>query len=312
MAYRLKADESIPENMKRIVCDEIQDAFEHLAGKKGKNRDERIHEARKSIKKVRGVLRLMRPELGGIYRSENARLREIGRKLSEFRDAGAIIETLDGLGQKYRNQLRNHDLTSIRRGLTKRKKEAEENIDIDKVLRTMAGTLRDLSKDVKAWPLQTDGFPAIAPGLRRTFRRGRTAMRYARKHPRPENYHAWRKRVKDHWYHVRLLENLWTDMIKAYAGSLEDLETWLGEAHNLVVLREKILAEPDFYGPDKEIKRLLNFVDKYQKELRDNALSLGDRIYKEKPRAFAQRIKRLWDAWQSQPKSMEEPELTVP
>ncbi len=39
----------------------------------------------------------MQPELGRVYRIENTRLRDIGRKLSEIRDAKAVIEVFDGL-----------------------------------------------------------------------------------------------------------------------------------------------------------------------------------------------------------------------
>jgi len=122
-----------------------------------------------------------------------------------------------------------------------------------------------------------------------------------RKNPRPENYHEWRKRVKDHWYHVRLLESLWSDVMRAHEKSLKDLESWLGEDHNLVVLREKIVAEPNLYGAQEETDLVLDLIDKYQKELRDNSLLLGERIYEERPRQFMRRMKHLWRAWQAQP-----------
>jgi len=167
------------------------------------------------------------------------------------------------------------------------------------------GTLEEAAKDVKTWPLQTDGFPALAPGLEEAYRGARRAMARARKQPQPENFHEWRKRVKDHWYHVRLLESLWSDLMRAHEKSLKDLESWLGEDHNLVVLREKIVAEPDSYGDPKETELVLHLIDKYQKELRDNSLSLGERIYEERSRQFLRRMKHLWLAWQSQPKSLE-------
>ena len=69
-------------------------------------------------------------------------------------------------------------------------------------------------------------------------------MARARKHPLPENYHEWRKRVKDHWYHVRLLEGFGTLGCGSYEKSLKELETLLGEDHNLVVLREKCKRSP--------------------------------------------------------------------
>jgi CHAD domain-containing protein len=305
MAYHLKSDESVPEGIKRIVLEEIDSAASQLSGKEETNRDEAIHEARKSVKKIRGVLKLMRPELGDIYRIENTRLRNVARKLSEFRDAGAIIVTFDGLREKYRGELGRRRLASIRRGLVARKKQAEKEARIEEVLARMAATLRRTGKRVNAWPLNTDGFAALAPGLEATFRRGQKAMARVHKSPRPENYHEWRKRVKDHWYNVRLLENLWTDVMHAYEKSLKELEDWLGEDHNLVVLRQTVLAEPAFFGNDNEIGLLVSLMDKYHKELRDNALSVGERVYDEKPRLFIRRMQHIWDAWQAQPKTLE-------
>jgi CHAD domain-containing protein len=129
----------------------------------------------------------------------------------------------------------------------------------------------------------------------------------ARNDPRPENYHELRKRVKDHWYHIRLLEDLWTDMMSAYEKSLKDLETWLGNDHNLVVLRGRIVAEPAFYGTEKDIDLILDLIDRYQNELRDKSLSLAERIYEKKPRELTRQMKHLWETWRHDPKRLEEP-----
>jgi len=113
--------------------------------------------------------------------------------------------------------------------------------------------------------------------------------------------------VKDHWYHIRLLEDLWTDMMSAYEKSLKDLETWLGNDHNLFVLRETIVAEPAFYGKPIEIDLTLGLIDKYQKELRDKSLALADRIYDEKPRELTRSMEHLWDTWRHEPQDLEGP-----
>src|SRR5579864_4999680 len=100
MAYHLKLDESVPAALKRVVAEEIDSAVDQLTGKGDSDRDEAIHEARKSVKKVRGVLRLMRPQLGRTFTVENTHFRDIGRQLSAFRDAGAMLETFDLIQQK--------------------------------------------------------------------------------------------------------------------------------------------------------------------------------------------------------------------
>jgi len=308
MGYRLKRGESIPEGIRRIVHEETASVLSELAHSAGKRRDEGIHEARKSIKKIRGLLRLVRPELGRLYRTENTRLGDVGRKLSEIRDATAIIEVFDGLVAKHQNGLQKDTLTPIRKGLEASKRQMELQPGMREAVKRATAALRSLQKRVDAWPLRQEGFRALAPGLKERYRRGRRAMAVAQKDGTAENYHEWRKRVKDHWYHVRLLESLWTEVMQEHEHSLHDLETWLGDDHNLVLLRAKLEEEPQNYGDDKAVRLFLALVNQEQKELREKSISLGERIYERKPRRFVKDIQKLWDAWQQPPDSMKEEE----
>ena len=288
MSYRLERGEAVPDGIRRIVREEADSAIKHLTNTAARRREEAIHEARKSIKKIRGVLRLVRPDLGRAYRDQNRALREAGRRLSQIRDAEAVLEVFDELVQRYRGELQKDAWTAIRRGLERDKREVEEASGIDSVARQAATTLRRVGRDVKNWPLQCDGFQAIESGFADTYKRGRRALADVRRDPMPENYHYFRKRVKDHWYHVRLLENVWTEEMKAREASLKDLQTWLGDDHNLFVLREKL---------QEGLFRAL--ADQYQKELREKSVSLGLRVYEQKPKRFAQSMCHLWEAWES-------------
>lgn len=309
MPYRFKAGESVPESIRRIVAEEMESAAGQLDGTEAKSREEGIHEARKSVKKTRAILRLVASELGSVRRTENTRLRNAGRKLSELRDAGAIVGTFDDLRAAYPNERGLESLDSIRAGLVARRDQAMDQAGTDARLKLMAKSFRSASKRVKSWPLDADGFAAIKEGLEASFRAGRKAMARARRRPRPENFHEWRKRAKDHWYHVRLIEPLWTDVMQAYEKSLKDLETWLGDDHNLVILRDKLTTEPDLCADEKAAALAIRLIARRQKVLRRNALALGSRIYEdEKPREFSRRMKRLWDAWQVAPKSLEKAE----
>src|SRR5579862_3728041 len=117
MAYRLEREEPVISGLKRVVREEIESAGDHLAGKKKVTRDEAIHDARKSIKKVRATVRLVGQELGAAGRRENARLRDIAGRLSEFRDAFAILETFDALKKKYPKEAGGARLRPVRDGL---------------------------------------------------------------------------------------------------------------------------------------------------------------------------------------------------
>jgi CHAD domain-containing protein len=303
LSYRLKSGEPVCEAVKRIAAEQIGAAAAALGQGRG-DRDEAVHEARKRIKKVRALLRLVRPQLGRAYRPENRVLRDAGRKLSEYRDAASVIESFDQLRAKYKDELSEIRFDSVRRGLLESKRKLESSRDWVVAIQQIADTLDASAGRAHGWMLKTGGFCAISQGLHATYREARQRMADAARHGGPQYCHDWRKRLKDNWYQIRLLENLWVDWALGYEKSLKDLETWLGEHHNLQVLRETILKQPGNFGQETDVDLCLKLVCKDQKELRKNALSLGERVYEEPPQRFRDRVKHLWLSWRSQPKSL--------
>jgi CHAD domain-containing protein len=291
MPYSFEPGESIPEAVRRIVREELESAAEGLSGARGAARDTAIHEARKSIKKSRALLRLMQPELASIYETENTRLRDIGLWLSASRDASVMLETLADLEEKYGDEGASRAFASVRRALHRHKKQTEQQSGGAAMLLRTSAAFRTAARRVRNWPLHADGFAALEPGFKRAFRRGRKALGRARDVRTPENDHTLRKRVKDHWYHVRLLGKFADSRLEKYEQSLKDLETWLGECHNLVVLRE-------WLGPDApaEVTRL---IDRHEQGLRKKALALGARIYRRKSGALARQVADQWEARQA-------------
>jgi CHAD domain-containing protein len=293
MPYQFESGESVPQAIRRIAAEQISGALESLSAQPAQ-RDEAVHDVRKRVKKLRALLRLIETGLGASFDSENARLRDIGQHLCHFRDAAAMIQTFDTLREKYAKDWPAGGLETVRGGLLAHKTRGERQQNIKAALQAAARELRAAKSRMKHWPLHEDGFPAIAPGIERAFRRGRAAMAKAHHHPTPETFHAWRKRVKDHWYHVRLLNHLWPDVMNGYEQSLKRLEDTLGMDHNLNVLADRVKAEPGFFGAPGQIEALLKSLAHFQKELRQEALSIGLRVYADKPRAFVRRLARWW------------------
>jgi CHAD domain len=96
-AYRLRPGKRPAKEAVRIAQGRIDDAIERLRDH-GREPAEAVHEARKDLKKLRSLLRLARPVLGGeLYRRENARFRNLGRSLSATRDAEVNLQTLAAL-----------------------------------------------------------------------------------------------------------------------------------------------------------------------------------------------------------------------
>jgi CHAD domain-containing protein len=283
MAYRLEPGESVREGLRRIAREELARAGAGLLEATARGRDDAIHEARKSVKKVRAILRLMRGELGRTFGIENGRLREVGRRLSVYRDGAVMIETLDRLASFRPDERNAAELAAIRRGLVRNQRRQRSGDGMTNAIHRAARELLAAEARVGGWRLVMDGPVALAPGMETAYRRGRARLADARRHARPEYCHEWRKRVKDHWYHLRLLESRWNPAMRARERSLKELETWLGDHHNLEVLAERLEAD-----------RCRELTREMQRELRAKALELGERLYREPPAEFAKRLAQLW------------------
>ena len=72
----------------------------------------------------------------------------------------------------------------------------------------------------------------------------------------------------------------------------------------MVVLCEKLQTDPETYGGKQNAEVFLALIQRYEEELREKSLSLGARVYEQKPKALARDMSKLWDAWQEQPASM--------
>jgi CHAD domain-containing protein len=293
--YRLKRSESVPEGIRRMALGQIDDALEQLeAGGSPDERDGAVHEARKSMKRVRSLLRLVRDELGAeVYRRENGEFRAVGRVLSPIRDSRVTVESLDALVE--RTELRAHDVAGLRAALVERHTAARRLAEKGGEAFTDAvSTLEAARERVPDWPLERDSFGAVKPGARRMYRRGRRAMAAASDEPSDEHLHEWRKRVKDLWYHTQILESLDKRRMKAFAEQAHELSTLLGDDHDLAVLRVEVDQRPEAFERPEHLDELTRAIGQRRRELQLAARGLGATVYADKPKRYVGRLKRCW------------------
>jgi CHAD domain-containing protein len=293
VGFRLKSGQSVSSEVRRIVLRQLDLAASELVSVGDPESDEAVHDARRRVKKIRAIIRLVRPVLDKPFRSDPD-LRRVSRMLAPVADGKGVIDTLSGLLHRYRKQLPRKTAAAIRSDLIAREKQIDRKAAEDGVLQEAKKTLRQERERVKNWKLSEDGFRAIAPGLKDSVRRARGGMVTAWLHPTAGNHHSWRRYVKNHWFHVRLLQGRCNGGLQPYQHQLEALDGVLGEYHNLVLLHEVLVSDSTLSR--REVARCLRIVERYQKALRRNAQVLGMRIYDEKPRRFVRRVKRLWDA----------------
>lgn len=291
MSYEFKSDEPVADGVRRIVREEVSSAAEKVKATKVDERDLAIHEIRKGVKRVRGLLKLMRPVLGDAYEQEATAWRDIGKRLSALRDAGAMMGAFDELRASCPPRL----YTPIRRRLSENKREKAQ--DATEILAKVAAGLKRAEARLKSWRLEEEGFHAIGPGLKRTYRGGLRALHKAQQDPSPENLHDLRKRSKEHLFQVRLLQGLWDSKLKRHEKLVGRLEEMLGSRQNLTVLKTKILENPEGLGKPEDVEKFLKVVDEMEKDLTDRALKLAARVYDDRSGTWEKRVKQLWGVW---------------
>jgi CHAD domain-containing protein len=294
--YRLKRKETPVQGLRRIAEGRADHALEQLREHPDKHTAASVHEARKDLKKLRSVLRLVRDELGDdVYRRENVRHRDAGRLLSGARDAEVKLETLSGLIERFPERLSEERLAPLIAALEAERQRLAQ-LDDQGVLERAVAEIEAGEAAVADWPLNTNDWSLIEPGLEREYRRGRKRFVAVREEATDEAVHEWRKRVKDLWYQLRLVRNAWPEVLDEVADQAHDLSDLLGDHHDLAVLRDDALERRDLLA-DGELEKLLASVSERQDQLADEALVLGERLYAEKPKGFVERVRSYWQAW---------------
>jgi CHAD domain-containing protein len=292
VAFSLKQDQPVGDEIKRIVTRQFELATTELKDIGDPRGDAAIHRARRRVKKIRAVIRLARPALGDTFGPLDKRLRDTIRLLAPVADGQGVVHALDELAAKCRDDFSPPVFETIRAGLVEREARADRKAKVDRVLQRVTATLRSERARVKHWRVRGGGFRRIAAGLETSFRRARKAMAAAVDHPTADNYHRWRRRVKDHWFHVRLIEARSGNRLATYERRLEALDECLGEYHNFALLHGILFGDP--FVSRQETARRLRLIRRYQAELRRRAVSLGARLYNERPGHFVRRVRALW------------------
>jgi CHAD domain-containing protein len=299
MAFELKPEESLRKGIRRIVRGQLEDALELLTGATKGPRDEAVHEARKCFKKVRAVLRLLRPAVGGkTYRTENSCFRDAARPLTEVRDAKIFIETLDGLIKHFQEHVAGRAFDDVRRALQDNLRAVRRRVLDEQDAFTVVGeVVRQALDRVKGWADVRNRWSSVGQGLEDTYRRAAAAFKEAGADPTVATLHEWRKQAKYLRYQLEVLRPLWAERLEELAGETDRMGDLLGDDHDLAVLRQMLTDDPDRFGDDGDRETLLALIDRRRAELEREAIRLGGRFFQDKPKQFARRLKGYWKAW---------------
>lgn len=224
MPLRLDPDLPLADAARTAVQAELDHAMERLDGPLS---DTDVHEIRKHGKRIRAVMRLLRPAMGRARTRRLSRpVRDGARHLAPLRDARVMRDLLQDFDAAVARSAREHlpDLPPP---------EHRE------------GARHAARAGYAEGQAQLDGLPwesvdreALREGLSLRWQAAARGWQAARTHDDAEVFHDWRKDIKALGYQVKLLRPIWPDTLPALADPLSALGDHLGQHHDAAVLAD--------------------------------------------------------------------------
>lgn len=286
MAYAFALeDRTLARGARRIALEQVGRALDQI-DRPSLPQAEAVHEIRKSVKKLRALLRLLRPGLPH-HAALDALLRDAAGRVGGLRDAAVLLDTLDALSPR--------GFPAIRAALAAAPILAPEAAE--EALATCHADLVEARRALKKLKLAGDGDSVLEAGLTATLREAKTALREVLDDPDSPAIHTLRKRVKDHLYQSRLLIPLWPEMLEPHAAVADALGETLGLVNDIAVFTEA-LSRIDL--PEAEREAALALARTRHDRLMLAALPRAARLFAGDPSDLAERWCAWWAIWQAE------------
>ncbi|MCK5931731.1 MAG: CHAD domain-containing protein [Fulvimarina manganoxydans] len=301
MAYKIDPAKPLDAQLRHVAIQQIDRAADTLSAL-GDDPHEAIHEARKRFKKLRGLIRLLRPADEQLYKSLNALFRDAAKGLSDVRDKAALVEAIDKLEAHVAGEVATDAFGPVRAKLT---------ADRDKAMETSAAhqgeAVETALVNLAKAKTQMEGFvigdgrrkvkreaQLIAEGMALTYGRARKALKTAKRSRQADDLHELRKRMKYHWMHLRLVSPLWPDGFEPAIKLAKAIADDLGDDHDYAVFRAGLTETPESFGDPQSLSVVLALMDRRQSELRQGSLDAARRLLIEREDALEERIEGLY------------------
>lgn len=297
MSFRIDPTLPLDDEVRRILRQQVTAAASTLGGT-GKGRDRDLHGARKRLKKLRGLLRLIRPGDPAFYARENARFRDIAHDLAAGRNAGALVETVDRFLAEYAAEAEEGGLADIREALAARRDRiVSDRSSMDDAVARAAASLQEGLGALAGLSLpheRAEAAKVVRKGAKKTLAKARKHLDAASKDGEPEAFHELRKAVKYHWMHAGLMRAAWPGEVGEYRKRVKALGERLGELNDIAAMRDLLAREGDALAEAGEIEFFLGLMKRKEKGLRKDALAQAGRLFDASPKKRAAAVAKAY------------------
>lgn len=251
--------------------------------------DEDIHEARKSIKRARAVLKLLQPALNeDLFESGKTALREAGQALASARDAKVMAD-------RFAEMLERVGIDAFPVSTIAGFPSATGDIATPRSRSNPAAARRSLEAArarLADAPLSATDWTPLGDGIRAIYRSGRRAMpETGARAASSESLHEWRKRVKNYLHALEVIvASGRPSPVRRTITTARRLADALGEEHDLALLADALRASAQ--QEDRRVAKLLKAIEERRRRLRRRALKAGTRLYAQTPTGMERWLRR--------------------
>jgi hypothetical protein len=263
-----------------------------------------IHQARRYLKRVRALLRLVeaadKKALSGLRHD----LTEAAHRLSDVRDAAALVECTERLAP-YLKGRQASDMAEPLHNAAKRRQElmAVEDTSTQAAVTKTIATCRKVIKEIDHCQFgRASAGKILAAARRENHTNAREALKLCHHGGEQRAFHELRKCAQITHFQAAFVRIAWPFAFDAEAGQAKKLAELLGEEHDIEVLNILLQVEPHLFGaiPDKD--RLASLLNERRAALRHDAMGIAAALYEHSARMEAHRLSLLWSLAQKERK----------
>ena len=294
MSYQIRHDETLADGFRRICRKQVMNAVAIARGDVETDGTV-VHQTRKHLKKARAALQLLASEIGhSAYKRTDRYLRDVGRMISEIRDAEVRLQTVQQVQHVTRRQTRR----------TYRKIEEVLVLELVSFMAAFAEwqkkavpKLECFLKEIDGWPLDHFGYKRLCRSVQKSYKTGRDCLARAQASPSAETFHEFRSEAKRLGYQLRILRPINPVVLKNLTDEVGALGDLLGRAHDFSFLGERLRQERGSQPWQREANELLAVIEASEAELERGAAELAERFFAERPREFGDRLANWFHIW---------------
>jgi CHAD domain-containing protein len=261
-----------------------------IVSQRGAVSDKGIHETRKAIKRVRALLRLLRPAIPAkVFDACKDGLREAARSIADARDARVVADTLRALTRQSRisrSSVSLRDARPARGAKAPRQGAVAQRIAALSYLSEVRSQLAGVALSSNAWSL-------LGAGVRTIYSRGRRRTPVRERDVTTEELHEWRKDVKAYWHALELFQAANPAKPSADVREARRLSDILGQDHDLALLESRIVKRAGAKRAKAHGVLLKSIVAK-RVRLQKRARKLGVSLYSGSPKEVERKLRAEW------------------